>query len=108
MPQYQFPRSRPRHRRGARIVLLVVLVLILIGARTIAGTVIDYQWWKEIGQVDTWLAMYLYGVGPLTVATLLAFVVLWIAHARGMKFAGTGLHEHPFYARKLHAAGVRD
>ena len=105
MAQYQLPRSRPRSRRTARITLLVVLVLLLLGARTIASTVIDYQWWKEVGQVQTWLNMYLYGVGPLAVATLVAFAALWVAHARALKFAGTGLTDHRPYA-KISALGL--
>jgi hypothetical protein len=32
-------------------------------------------------------------------ATLLAFAVLWIAHARAVKFSGAGLRDHPIYAR---------
>ena len=99
MPQYQLPRARPKQRPGRKVALLIALVLLLLGARTIAGTVIDYQWWKEMGQIGTWLSMYLYAVAPLAVATLVAFAVLWIAHARAMKFAGTGLREHRVYAR---------
>jgi len=99
MPQHQLPRSRPRARPTGRITLIVVFVLLLLGARTIASTVIDYQWWKEVGQVQTWLNMYLYAVAPLAAATLLAFVALWVAHARAVKFAGTGLGEHRIYTR---------
>ena len=101
MPQYQFPRPRSRRPAGAKLrwTLIIIVVLIFLGARTIAGTVVDYEWWKELGQVDTWLSMYLYGVGPLAVATVLAFLTLWIAHARALKFAGTGMSEHRTYAR---------
>ena len=35
--------------------------------------------------------MLAYGFAPLLAATLLAFGVLWLAHARALKFAGTGL-----------------
>jgi uncharacterized membrane protein (UPF0182 family) len=98
MAQYQLPRRQPRRRR-LRGTLIVIAVLILLGARTVASTVIDYNWWKELGQVDTWLNLYLYGVGPLAVATLVAFAVLWVAHARALKFAGTSISEHSTYAR---------
>src|SRR5713101_1288109 len=98
MAQYQLPRRGSRPRR-LRITLFVIAVLVLAGARTIASTIVDYQWWKELGQVDTWLNMYLYGVSPLAAATALAFGALWIAHARAIKFAGTTLREHGTYAK---------
>ena len=98
MAQYQLPRSHSRPRK-LRITLIVIALLILIGARTIASTIIDYKWWKELGQVETWLNLYLYGVGPLAAATLIAFAVLWVAHARALKFAGTSLGEHGTYAK---------
>ena len=63
MPQYQLPRGRSR-RTALRITIVVAVLLLLIGARTIASVLIDYQWWKELGQVQTWLAMYLYSVAP--------------------------------------------
>src|SRR5437660_156511 len=101
MAQYQLPRSpsRMRPRRTARITVIVAIILILLGARTLAGIAIDYQWWKEVGQLETWLSMYLYGVGPLAVATVIAFAALWITHARAMKFAGTALTEHSGYSK---------
>src|SRR5437879_11503187 len=98
MARLELPRPRAR-KRALRITLFVVILLALLGARTIASTVIDYQWWKELGQVDTWLSLYLYGFGPLAAATVLAFAALWIAHARALKFAGTGLSEHSAYSQ---------
>src|SRR5260370_35755800 len=98
MAQYRLPSRRPSSRRAGRITLVIAAILILLGGRTIASTVIDYEWWKEMGQVNTWLNMYLYGFGPLASATLVAFLVLWLAHALGMKFAETELVEHPTYA----------
>jgi uncharacterized protein len=63
--------------------------VILLGARSLASFSIEYQWWKELGQIDTWLAMLAYGFAPMLAATLIAFGVLWVAHARALKFAGT-------------------
>src|SRR3982075_1394903 len=101
MAQYQLPRSpsRMHPRRTARITIIVVIILILLGARTLAGIAIDYQWWKEVGQLDTWLNMYLFAVGPLAAATVIAFAALWITHARAVKFAGTALAEHRGYSK---------
>ncbi len=103
MAQYQLPRGRSRPR-ALRITLLVVVVLAFIGARTIASILIDYEWWKELGQVDTWLSMYLYSVGPLTAATLVAFAALCWTHARALRFADARLGEHPTYAKLSTAA----
>ena len=66
MARYELPRPRSS-RRTLRITLIVVILLVLVGARTIASTVIDYQWWKELGQVDTWLSLYLYSIGPIEI-----------------------------------------
>jgi uncharacterized membrane protein (UPF0182 family) len=98
MAQYQLPRRRSSSRK-LRITLIVIAVLLFAGARTIASTIIDYKWWRELGQVDTWLNLYLYGVGPLAAATVLAFIALFLAHARAMKFASTSLREHGAYAK---------
>ena len=77
----------------------VVLVALLLGARTVASYAIEVAWWKELGQFHTWLSLLTYSIAPVAAATLLAFLVLWIAHARALRFAGTRLGEHPLYAR---------
>lgn len=99
---YELPGPPMRGRRGL-LVLAIVIVLILLGARTIASYVVEYQWWREMNQVRTWIDIMLYTLSPVAVATLLAFVVLFAAHARGMRFAGMRLGEHSRYA-KLSAA----
>jgi hypothetical protein len=100
MAQYRsIDRGAPkRGGRGARITLIVLAIVILLGARSLASFAIEYQWWKELGQLDTWFAMLAYGFVPMLAATLIAFGVLWVAHARALKFAGTGISEHPLYA----------
>jgi len=100
MAQYRsIDRGAPKHGgRGARITIIVLVIVILLGARSLASFSIEYQWWKELGQIDTWLAMLAYGFAPMLAATLIAFGVLWVTHARALKFAGTGLSGHPIYA----------
>ena len=99
MAQSRIDRGAPkRGGRGARITIIVLAIVILLGARSLASFSIEYQWWKELGQLDTWFAMLAYGFAPLLAATLIAFGALWLAHARALKFAGTGLSEHPLYA----------
>ncbi|MEK7755342.1 MAG: UPF0182 family protein, partial [Acidobacteriota bacterium] len=82
-----------------RVVILLLVLALLVGARTISSWVISYQWWTEMGQVSTWIAMILYGTVPTVAVALLAFLVLWTAHARGVKFAGVKLREYRLYAR---------
>ena len=72
-----------RGRPARKVTLLIVLVVLLFGAGSIAGYVIEYQWWKEMGQTETWLDMLWYGLAPVVAATVLAFVALFMAHARG-------------------------
>ena len=81
-----------------RITLIVLAIALLFAARTIASYVIEVEWWKELGQFDTWLSMLTYSFAPLAAATLLAFAMLWITHARALKFAGTSLGDHGLYA----------
>ena len=67
--------------------LIAVLITLLLGARIAASYVIDYEWWREMGQVDTWLKLLTYGVAPTVAATAIAFLVFWLAHMRAMLFA---------------------
>ncbi|MBV8902515.1 MAG: UPF0182 family protein [Acidobacteriia bacterium] len=101
MDRYQIERGRRRSvwSPATRITLIVIALLLLFGARSIASYTIDFEWWKEMGQLNTWFSLLTYSVAPLIGATLLAFAALWLAHARALKFAGTGVGEHPIYGR---------
>src|SRR5919197_6008574 len=92
-----FPTATSR-RMSWKAALLVALLALFLGGRFIATYIIEYQWWKELNQVTTWIDMLSYGVAPVVAASFLAFVILWVAHARAMKFAGTSLRNHPGYA----------
>ena len=93
------PRTRSARLPGGIIFLVLLSLIALACARTLASWTLDYQWWREIGQVPTWFSMMLYSVGPAVAAGLIAFIVFWIAHARGMKSGGARLGDHPMYAR---------
>jgi len=82
------PTALPAPRRRGLAGLLLALLIVLLSARAVSSTVIEYQWWKEMGQVSTWLNTLLYGVAPKAAASLAAFLVLWIAHARSLRAAG--------------------
>src|SRR5512138_1404740 len=89
---------RPSGPRRSTILLIVAIFLLFAGARFLANYAIEYQWWKEMGQVPTWIEMLTYSIAPVTCATLIAFLFLFFAHARGLRFAGTRLREHRLYA----------
>ena len=93
------PPYRPRRPQQQIIIVIVALVLLLIFSRSICGFVIDYLWWRELGQVSTWVLMSVYRYAPGLAAWVIVFAALWVAHARGIKHAGTRLREHVWYAR---------
>ncbi|HEV8146780.1 MAG TPA: UPF0182 family protein [Bryobacteraceae bacterium] len=88
-------RDGPNPRLAIAAVLLVVLIFF---SRSIFSLMIDLAWWRELGQVSTWLRMAVYRYLPGIVAWIIAFIPLWIVHARAVKFAGTGLGAHRIYA----------
>jgi len=97
---YRIDQARaPQRPRVGRIALVVSLVVVLFGARSMASYAIEVAWWKELGQFDTWLSMLYYSLAPVAIGTVLAFGILWITHARALKFAETSLRDHKLYAR---------
>lgn len=100
MREFDYP---PRPASPLRLppvfVIVGLLLLLLLGSRSIAGFVIEYQWRSELNQVDTWFSILSYGVLPVALGALIAFAVLWVAHARGLKSAGSGLGDYPGYAK---------
>jgi uncharacterized membrane protein (UPF0182 family) len=91
------PRPQPHQRR--LLVAGAAVLLLLFFSRSICSFVIDYFWWRELGQVPTWLLTSTYRYAPGVAAWLIAFAVLWISHARGVKHAGESLRNHRVYAR---------
>src|SRR5215471_6841115 len=99
MERYRIESSGFRRRPYGRLFLIISLFIILIGARSFASYLIEFEWWKEMGQTATWFAMLTYQLAPLAAGTLLAFAILWMTHARALKFAGTSLASHPLYSK---------
>src|SRR5271169_902638 len=91
---------RPSQIRNV-IVLAVLVVLALWASSTAADFVIEYNWWKEIGQVNTWVGMLWYSIAPAAAGSLVAFFALWVAHARGLHFAGILTRDHRLYSRLI-------
>src|ERR1700758_38281 len=91
---------RPSQIRNL-IVLAVLVILALWASSTAADFVIEYNWWKELGQVNTWVGMLWYSIAPVAAGSLVAFVALWVAHARGLQFAGIRSREYRLYSRLI-------
>jgi hypothetical protein len=88
------PRGR---RRGWLIGLAVSIFFLLLLTRWAASLALEYAWWKELGQVETWIGLFTYAYAPLTAATLLAFLILWFTHWRALHFAGLDRKSHRLY-----------
>ena len=90
--------------RGSQIRNLILLALLLalillVLTSTIANFVIEYNWWKEVAQVGTWISMLWYSIAPSVAGALVAFIALWVAHARGLHFAGVRRGDFRLYSR---------
>lgn len=91
-----------RGRRPVRIGMIIagaVVVLALASLGWACSLLIDYSWWKEMGQVDTWINLYAWTTLPAVAATLIAWIVLWITHTRAVRFAGGRVSHYPIYGR---------
>src|SRR5208282_5052479 len=74
--QRQIP-GRPA--RGGCLWYAIVAVVLFVAVRWLCSWAIDYQWWKEMGQLRTWFSILAYSLIPTTGATIIAFIVFWIA-----------------------------
>ena len=84
------------------LLILAVLLALSLRAITIAANfIIDYNWWKEVGQVSTWISMLWYSSAPVGTGTLVAFIALWVAHGQGLAFAGIRRREFRLYSRLI-------
>ena len=91
--------GRGSRRRYGLIGLAVLVVLLIASAGWASSLLIEYSWWKEMGQVNTWLDLYAWSTLPVTVATFVAWLVLMVAHSRAVRFAGGRASDYPIYSR---------
>jgi uncharacterized membrane protein (UPF0182 family) len=84
--------------------LVAGLVALLIAVNWGSSLLISYAWWKEMGQVNTWIDLYAYTTLPVTAATLIAWFVFLITHGRAVKFAGGRVGDYPIYSRLAYVA----
>jgi uncharacterized membrane protein (UPF0182 family) len=83
------------------IVLMFLFGIVAWAASTAANFIIEYNWWKEVGQVDTWVGMLWYSIAPAAAGAVVAFVALWVAHAAGLRFAGIRSKDFRLYSRLI-------
>ncbi len=88
-----------RAKRYGLASLGILILIALVSARWAASLLIEYSWWKEIGQVRTWIDLYAYSTLPVAAGCMLGWIVLLIAHSRGVKFAGGMVSDYPIYSR---------
>ena len=82
--------ERERKRLGGPIIIGIILVLLLFCSHYIASTLVDYGWWSEMNQLDTWLNLLLYGTAPFLLAAILLFGIFWMAFKLGLRHDGSG------------------
>src|SRR5579885_3351086 len=94
-----------RPKRSSLIFAIFLIILLLLCSRYIAATLIDYAWWSNLGQMDTWISLWLYRTLPVAIASLLLFLAFWIAFKRGARREvvtrrSSDLH-HPVFSRLI-------
>ncbi len=104
-PSYRHPQIEGAQSRGGCLFLVIAAIVLFVAARWLCSLAIDYQWWKEMGQLTTWFSMLTYTIVPVGAATLIGFVIFGVAHVLALKHAGTSLGRHPIYA-KLSTLGI--
>jgi uncharacterized protein len=77
-----------RRHLGGPIIIGVILVLLLFSSHFIASTFVDYGWWSEMRQLDTWLNLLLYGTVPFVLAAIVLFAAFWTAFKLGLRHDG--------------------
>jgi uncharacterized membrane protein (UPF0182 family) len=88
------------------VIVIVALFGLLLWAITAgANFIIEYNWWRELGQASTWIKMLWYSIAPGAIGVVVAFVALWLAHSRGVHFAGVRSRDFRLYSW-LVAAGL--
>jgi hypothetical protein len=72
-------------RRPGLLVLVITVFILLLASRFLASTWLDYEWWNEIHQLDTWFSQLLYGTLPILLTGILFFLCFAIAWRIGSR-----------------------
>ncbi len=74
-----------RSRPNWLIALVIGVFVLLAGSRYLAGVWIDYQWWQEMHQLDTWFNQILYGTVPVLLVFAALCILFWTALRVGLR-----------------------
>ena len=80
----------PKTSRKGPLFIAIAFFALLFASRFIASTILDFEWWKEINQLDTWLSLLLYSTAPIALATLLLLGAFMLAWKLGERHASGG------------------
>ncbi len=80
------------------VIIFAAVAIIFWAIPAAANFVIEYSWWKEVAQVSTWFSMLWYSIAPAAAGAVLAFIAFFVAHARGLHFAGVRRRDYPVYS----------
>ena len=97
-PRLTAGRGTNRTRLGIYVgafLLFATLIFVKWGA----SIWIDYLWWTEMGQVQTWIDLYGYTTLPVVLGSIFAWVFFLVAHKFGVQFAGGRVGDYPLYSR---------
>src|SRR5260221_13840876 len=79
---------RPSQIRNLILLALLLALILLALTSTVANFIVEYNWWKEVGQVETWISMLWYSIAPSVAGAFVALLRFWGAHAQGLHFGG--------------------
>ncbi len=71
-----YSRRPPARKRSGGAWIIALVLFLLLGSRTIGDFFIEWEWWKEIGQADTWWSMLAYSLLPKGAVAILTLVAL--------------------------------
>ena len=69
---------RPRTSRRGLTVVIVIVVAILLTLRGLATFWTDFLWFDSVDLSSVWSTLLLFRVAPVVVASIVAFLMLWI------------------------------
>lgn len=75
--------AESRSKRIKWLSFAIPILIILFGSRYLASTFIDYQWWAELHQVETWYTLLLYSTLPVALVSFLYFALFAAAYRAG-------------------------
>src|SRR5277367_2621221 len=78
----------PTRRRVTPIAVLIALFVLFILSKFIAASfLIDFEWWREMRQLDTWVSLLMYGTVPVCFVAIIYFAAFWAAYKLGTRRA---------------------